>query len=48
MKRQHEVTSEDDDTTTEDTRKLPYVQFDMFKKWKHDLDKESNSHMARV
>ena len=43
-KRQHEVTSEDDDdTTTGDTRKLPYVQFDTFKKWKRDFDKELNT-----
>ena len=29
MKRQYEETKKDDDTTTEDTRKLQYIQFDV-------------------
>ena len=32
--------NEDDDTTTEDTRKPQYIQFVMLRKWKRDLNKE--------
>ena len=42
MKRQREEMNEDDDNNTEDTRKR-YIQYDTFKKWKHDLDKEFNT-----
>ena len=49
MKRQQGEKSEDDDNTIEDTRKLQYIQFDTFKKWKHNLDKEfKHSHVVRV
>ena len=44
MKREHEETNEDDDNTTEDTRKPRNIWFDTtFKKWKCNLDKEFNT-----
>ena len=43
MKREHEETNEDDGDTTEDTRKPHNIQFDTFKKWKRNLDKEFNT-----
>ena len=41
MKRQHKETNENDDITTEDTRKP--LQCDMSKKWNRDLGKEYNT-----
>ena len=43
MKRQHNETNENDDITTEDTRKPRYIQCDMSKKWNRDLVKEYNT-----
>ena len=42
MKRQHKETN-DNDVTTEDTRKPRYIQCDMSKKWNRELDKEFNT-----
>lgn len=45
MKRQHKETNDNDDITTEDTRKPRYIQYDMSKKWNRELDKEFNTVM---